>query len=118
MDGAVDIAGFREWLVDAGAEAMLGDFLATFRTDAPNRLQALEQAAASRDAKAIERAAHKYRSAAVTVFAVTLGDLLGQVEVAAARGDLPAASAVLDAVRLEHGRVMAWLSSSQLDGTR
>src|SRR5881394_943362 len=72
--GGVDLAAFREWLEEAGAEAMLGEFLATFRRDAPVRLAALEQASAAGDLKAIERAAHAYRSAAVTIFAVQLGE--------------------------------------------
>jgi HPt (histidine-containing phosphotransfer) domain-containing protein len=106
MEGGIDLDGFREWLVDAGAESMLDDFLSTFRSDAPNRLQALEQAATSGDVKAIERAAHKYLSAAVTIFATTLGDLLGKVEVAASKGDLEGAAAAIGPVRTEHARVM------------
>jgi HPt (histidine-containing phosphotransfer) domain-containing protein len=105
----VDLRAFREWLEDAGAEGLLAEFLTTFRRDAPSRLAALERAATAEDLRAVERAAHAYRSAAVTIFAVTLAEKLARVELAGAGGDLDVVSRSMEEVRHEHSRVMASL---------
>lgn len=63
----VDLERFRADLSEAGVEEMLGDLLATFAEDAPIRFAALKQAARDRDPKAIERAAHAFKSGAGTI---------------------------------------------------
>ena len=57
-----------------------------FMRDAPERLQAIEQAAAARDGEAIRTSAHAFKSAAASIQARALADRLEAMESAAASG--------------------------------
>ena len=85
---------------------MLLPLLATFVEDAPGRFAALERAAASGDAKAIETAAHAYKSGAGTIHATVLAAALANAENAARGGHLEAITALIEQIRGEHHAVL------------
>jgi HPt (histidine-containing phosphotransfer) domain-containing protein len=98
----VDVERFRAELSEAGVGEMLGPLLATFAEDAVVRFAALEQAAQSSDAKAIEAAAHAYKSGAGTVHASVLAAALANVENAARAGHLETITDLIEQIRGEH----------------
>ncbi|OLD58400.1 MAG: hypothetical protein AUF60_09930 [Gemmatimonadetes bacterium 13_1_20CM_69_28] len=106
----VDLAAFRSTMREAGAEEAVDGILATFAATLPQRLEALAEATRGSEADAIQRAAHAFKSAAATIGARRLAQLLEEMEtsarsgdVARARGGLPDVSSeaqtVLDHVR-------------------
>jgi CheY-like chemotaxis protein len=105
----VDVAGFRESLRQAGVEESVGDILKTFVAAAPARLDALKKAFTATDPRAIERAAHAFKSAAVTIGAHRLAVLLQAVEVAAREGSAGRAGTELEELRAEVEAVLRYL---------
>jgi HPt (histidine-containing phosphotransfer) domain-containing protein len=108
----VDVERFRADLREAGVEEMIGTLLDTFVEDAPRRFAALEQATKSQDAKAVEAAAHAFKSGAGTIRATSLADLLAQVETAARTGRLDIVSDLLETIRYEYLVVMGELEAA------
>jgi HPt (histidine-containing phosphotransfer) domain-containing protein len=90
---------------------MLGDLLATFAEDAPIRFAALEAAAHDQNPKAIERAAHAFKSGAGTIRATFLADILAEVEAAGRNGQLKSASDLIEPMRKEYLAVMQELEA-------
>ncbi|HMG01055.1 MAG TPA: Hpt domain-containing protein [Gemmatimonadaceae bacterium] len=90
---------------------MLGALLTTFVEDAPVRFAALEQAAQSDDAKAIETAAHAFKSGAGTVHATVLATALANAESAARGGHLEAITELIEQIRREHHAVLGELEA-------
>jgi HPt (histidine-containing phosphotransfer) domain-containing protein len=86
---------------EAGVEDAVDAMLGVFRSDAPGRVQALSDACDSRDATAIASAAHAFKSAAATVHATTLAQLLREMEAAAREGNATDAMERMAAVRAE-----------------
>src|SRR5207247_11298507 len=72
----VDRAAFRGTMREAGAEAAVDGILMTFASTLPQRLEALAEASRGGEAEAIQRAAHAFRSAAATIGAHRLAQLL------------------------------------------
>jgi two-component system sensor histidine kinase/response regulator len=105
----VDLAGFRESLRQAGVEEAIGGILKAFVADAPGRLDALKKAVKASDPRAIERAAHAFRSPAATIGAERLAALLQVVEVAAKEGSAEQAATKLEEVRAEVEAVLRYL---------
>lgn len=110
----VDLAGFRESLRQAGVEESIGGILRAFVADAPRRLDALKQAVKANDLRAIERAAHAFRSPAATIGAQRLAALLQAVEGAAREGSAERARTELDALRAEVEAVLRYLHAAEL----
>lgn len=108
----MDLPRFRADLREAGVEEMLGDLLATFAEDAPIRLAALEAAARDQNPKAVERAAHAFKSGAGTIRATFLADMLAEVEAAGRSGELKRVSDLLDPMRKEYVTVMLELEAA------
>jgi len=69
---------------------MVESLLQTFVEDCPGRFAALEKAVQEEDAKAIESAAHAYKSGSGTIRASVLAERLAFVEAAAHSGRSPA----------------------------
>ena len=87
---------------------MVVALLTTFSLDAPGRFADLERAVQARDAKAIERAAHAFKSGAGTILATFLADMLAQIENAARAGRLETVAELAEQLRREHqGRPLA-----------
>jgi two-component system sensor histidine kinase/response regulator len=109
VSAPVDVTGFRDSLRQAGVEESIGGILKTFVADAPDRLVALEKAFKANDARAIERAAHAFRSAAATIGAQRLAALLQAVESAARAGNAERARTEVDELRAELAAVLRYL---------
>jgi PAS domain S-box-containing protein len=105
----VDVVALRESLRQAGPEESIGEILKTFVADAPSRLDALTKAFKANDPRAIERAAHAFKAAAVTIGAHRLAVLLQAVEVAAKEGSARRAGTELEALRAEVEAVLRYL---------
>jgi PAS domain S-box-containing protein len=109
----VDLAAFRESLCQAGVEESIGEILKTFVADAPSRLDALTKAFQAADPRAIERAAHAFKSAAVTIGAHRLAVLLQAVEVAAKKGNAQRGGTELEDLRAEVEAVLRYLHDAE-----
>ena len=90
---------------------MVGTLLQTFVEDCPARFAALEQAVKKGDAKAIESAAHAFKSGSGTIRASLLAERLAFVEAAAHSGRLESIGVLLDQVRGEHVAVLRQLKT-------
>lgn len=109
----VDLSHFRQSMSEAGVEDDGTDtIIRLFMRDAPERLQAIEQAAAARDAEAIRTSAHAFKSAAASIQARALADRLEAMESAAASGAVDEAVGMIGQLRAEHEAVLAYLESS------
>ena len=97
----VDLAAFRGTMREAGAEAAVDGILATFATTLPQRLEALAEAARGGAAEPIQRAAHAFKSAAATIGAHRLAQLLDDMEASARSGDVARAQSALPNVSSE-----------------
>jgi CheY-like chemotaxis protein len=75
-----DLRSLRRDLELGGVAEIFDDIVKVFMRDAPVRMSALRQAAGSGEARAIERAAHAFKSAAATIHAVRLAELLQELE--------------------------------------
>jgi HPt (histidine-containing phosphotransfer) domain-containing protein len=107
----VDIERFRADLREAGVEEMIGDLLETFIQDAPARFAAVEEAARSRDAKAIATAAHAFKSSATTIRASALGEMLYRAEVAGRANSIESLRELVEQIRTEHLAVLRELEA-------
>ena len=105
----VDVEGLRAELRSAGVEEITGDLIQTFVTDSAVRMAALVEAADSGDAGAIERAAHAYKSAAGTVRANELAQLLKEAERAAKEGETRNAKTMMRRIGEAHEAARAYL---------
>jgi HPt (histidine-containing phosphotransfer) domain-containing protein len=102
----VDLQRFRGDLRKAGIEEMVGTLLKTFMEDCPARFAALEQAVQQGNAKAIESAAHAFKSGAGTIHATLLADALAAMEAAAHAGRLESIGLSFEEIRTEHLAVL------------
>jgi HPt (histidine-containing phosphotransfer) domain-containing protein len=91
---------------------MLAILLDTFVQDCPARLEALERAVKDGSAKAIESAAHAFKSGAGTVRATVLAECLREVEAASRGGNQAAIGGLLEHVRAEYLAVLGELESA------
>ncbi|MBI2073720.1 MAG: response regulator [Gemmatimonadetes bacterium] len=105
----LDLAEFRRTMREAGVEEVVDSMLQVFAGDAPQRLEALTQAVQSGDARAIERAAHAFKSAAGTITARPLAEALKAVELAAKAGELERAKSLFPEARRAALAVLAHL---------
>jgi HPt (histidine-containing phosphotransfer) domain-containing protein len=107
----VDVERFRAELSEAGVDEMLSPLLTTFLEDAPARFAALDTAVSSGDAKAIETAAHAFKSGAGTIHATALAGALASAEMAARVGQLETITGLIEQIRGEHVAVMLELQA-------
>lgn len=91
---------------------MVDALLQTFVEDCPSRFAALEKAVQEGDAKAIESAAHAFKSGSGTIRATILAERLALVEAAAHSGRLESIGVLLDQVRDEHVAVLRQLKKT------
>jgi HPt (histidine-containing phosphotransfer) domain-containing protein len=112
----VDLEGFRTILREGGIEEALDAIIAQFVKDAPGRMAAVEEAVASHDADAINRAAHAFKSSAGTIRATSLTEALRQTEAAGKSGNLKIAVELLARVRSEFVATMSYLEAEAVGG--
>jgi two-component system sensor histidine kinase/response regulator len=101
----VDLDGFRATMREAGVEDAAGEMLAVFLTDAPSRMTAIEGAVAGGTPESVSRAAHAYTSAAGTIRATRLAELLREMEQAGGEGRVGRIAELLPRLLEEHERV-------------
>jgi len=106
----VDLEGFRSTMREAGVEEAVDAMLEVFLSDAPTRMEAVTEAGASADAEQIKLAAHAFKSAAGTVGARGLFDLLKQLEMAGREERVADAAELLDLVQAEYTAVREYLA--------
>jgi CheY-like chemotaxis protein len=109
---AVDLAGFRRTMEEAGAAEAVDGILETFVVTLPQRLEALVAAASGTEAEPLHRAAHAFKSAAGTIGAGHLAALLEEMERAARDGDLAGARDQLEHVRGEAQAALDYLRTA------
>jgi HPt (histidine-containing phosphotransfer) domain-containing protein len=80
--------------------------------DAPARFAALEQAVKEGSAKAIESAAHAFKSGAGTIRATVLAEGLAQAEATGRAGNLEPMTALLERIRQEYLSVVSELQAA------
>jgi HPt (histidine-containing phosphotransfer) domain-containing protein len=90
---------------EAGVEDAAGEMLAVFLTDAPSRMTAIEGAVAGGTPESVSRAAHAYTSAAGTIRATRLAELLREMEQAGGEGRVGRIAELLPRLLEEHERV-------------
>lgn len=90
---------------------MLGTLLNTFVEDAPARFAALEQAVQRSDAKAVQTAAHAFKSGAGTIHATVLAAALANAENTARAGNLEPIAELIEQIRCEHQAVLRELEA-------
>src|SRR5438876_1107523 len=113
---AVDLAGFRRTMEEAGAAEAVDGILETCVATLPRRLEALVAAAGGTEAEPLERAAHAFKSAAGTIGASHLAALLEDMERAARDGDLAGARNKLEHVRGEARAALDYLRTATKGG--
>ncbi len=102
---AVDLDALRESMREAEIEDMIDIILETYRADALERIEALRSAVAAADTEAVRRAAHAYKSAAATIRADRLAELLQQLEHTAAEGVIEGQAERLAGIEAEYDAV-------------
>ncbi|HEY5219625.1 MAG TPA: PAS domain S-box protein [Gemmatimonadaceae bacterium] len=107
----VDVALFRAEMRAAGVEEAVAGILGAFRKEAPGRMAALEKAVRDGEGRAIERAAHAFKSSTGAIHAQALAELLRDMEIKAKGGDVAAATTRLGEVQLAFDAVMRQLNS-------
>lgn len=112
----MDVERFRAELREAGVEEMIGTLLDTFVEDAPVRFAALEQATKNQDAKAVETAAHAFKSGAGTIHATFLAVALSDAETAGRVGQLESTAELLEQIRSEYLAVVRELEATLSNG--
>jgi len=105
----LDLAELTDQLREAGAEDALPGILDAFSRTVPERLAALTEALAGGDAQSVSRAAHAFKSGAVTVRARALSALLQRVELDGKDGRVVDARAREPDIRAEADVVIAEL---------
>jgi HPt (histidine-containing phosphotransfer) domain-containing protein len=93
----------------------LAELTGIFLEETPETLRRIEQAFEARDAKAIERLAHRLKGALLTLAAPAAAEAALDLESAAAAGSENALREALDGLRLEVSRLEGELKSLALE---
>jgi CheY-like chemotaxis protein/HPt (histidine-containing phosphotransfer) domain-containing protein len=105
----VDLESFRETMREAGAEDAVESMLELFLNDAPERIEALREAAAGGDAETIAKAAHAYKSAAATIGVTRLAATLSAIERSARENDVEGATGRVGEAEQQHQEALDYL---------
>jgi PAS domain S-box-containing protein len=108
----VDLEGLREMMREAGAEDAVESMLKVYQEDAPGRMKAIEGAVSAKEGEEIRQAAHAYKSAAGTIMARELAELLQALEDAGEADDAEAVTELMPKLRHEHQAVLAQVSGT------
>lgn len=113
IEAVVDLAVFRRTMQEAGAEDSIGEILDLFIANAPERLALLGEAMQSGDPRAIEQAAHAFRSPAGMIGARGLEKVLLDIELAGRAGTIEPARAAFEQMGPEAESVLRYLRSER-----
>jgi two-component system, sensor histidine kinase and response regulator len=108
----VDLDAFRTTMREAGAEEAVDGIVAMFAQTAPERVEALVAALEAGDADGIARAAHAFKSAAGTIGARALAQLLAEIEQAARESRVEVALGSLARLRDEVKVILEYLEGA------
>lgn len=92
-----------------GDPQLVAELMTIFRDEIASLVAEIEQAGAAGDREALRRAAHKLRGEAISLDFTRLGELLRQLETGANTLSETHLEQLLQALRLEQTRVVAWL---------
>jgi CheY-like chemotaxis protein len=112
----VDLEGFRRTMREAGVEEAVEAMLDVFVNDAPTRMEAVASAMESEDAEEIRLAAHAFKSAAGTVEARGLFELLRQLEAAGREQRVADARQLFEQIQTEYDAVRDYLNHERAAG--
>lgn len=104
-----EVNDLRSAMAEAELEDIIDELVEAFLEDAPSRMEAIGAAVYSANTDEIRATAHAYKSAAASMGAKQLADLLRQLEVAGAQGEGPRAAALLPQVKTSHDIVVTRL---------
>jgi len=107
-NGAIDASIIGDLLDTMGGE--FGDLVRVYLEDAPQRIRAIEAAAANNDAATQVAAAHTLKSSSANIGATALSELARGIEHAARAGVPTGPAEIATGIRLEYERVAAELS--------
>jgi CheY-like chemotaxis protein/HPt (histidine-containing phosphotransfer) domain-containing protein len=111
----VNLTEFRRMMREAGIEGTANKIITVFLEDAPQRMAALHEATNARNGQDIRMAAHAFKSAAATIRAESLAELLNHVEKAGELDDIDKAAELLPQVHAEADSVQAFLEPLRTD---
>jgi len=89
-----------------GGLGLMQQIIGVFLESSDEALEQVQQAVAAGDAETLRRSAHSLKSASANVGAQTLSDLFRSLEGFGKTGNLDAAEALLDAMRLEYDKAV------------
>ena len=92
-----------------GRPSVLANVVRAYLESSAELLGELHDAAETRDAEALRRAAHTLKSSSRNVGARTLGDLCEHLEALGREGDISGAKDRVEEITAEHARVVAAL---------
>ena len=104
-----EVDDLRRVLEEVELADIIDELVEAFLDDAPARMDAIGAAVESAVHDQIRTTAHAYKSAAASMGARRLADLLRQLELAGAEGDDVRAAALLPVVRVAHDTVVGRL---------
>ncbi len=110
VESPVDRDALVSTMAEAGVADAVDGLLGVFTGDAPGRMNALQGAVERASVPDVEGAAHVFRSAAVTIRATRLAELLDEVEWNARAGSISRAVDIMPEVEMEFEAVMVYLS--------
>jgi len=110
----IDLAALTDTMCEAGVPDAVNEILTVFVNDAPSRMAALNRAAEKQAASSVASAAHVFRSAAATVRAGRLAQILGDLENAARDGALTDATDKIWHAHAELDAVLAFIEDSRV----
>jgi len=97
-------------VLGGGGRELLCKLIDLFLQDAPQRLAAIDDAMARRDAKGVAKAAHAFKSSSANLGAAALSELCKRLERECHDGSLGEAEAIVSAIEAEYAYVVADLS--------
>lgn len=87
------------------ADIILAEVFNSYLEDAPQRLQAIQDAITNQDALMLQKSAHALKSLSVTVGAVYLAELAGELEVKGRTGSLNYVQSLMEQLTQEYENV-------------
>jgi len=112
----VDLESLRATMREAGVEEAVDSMLELFLDDSPGRMADLRRAVEASDVEATAKTAHAYKSAAATIGAATLAELLKEIELESKEGNIARAGELLAQTSAEHEAVIAYLQPRLPEG--
>lgn len=104
-----EVIDLRRTLAEADLEDIIDELVDAFLGDAPFRMDAIASAVESGKGDQVRATAHAYKSAAASIGAGQLAELLRLLEMAGAAGDKTKAAVLLPQVLAAHDTVVSCL---------